>query len=109
MVAAKHGFSDIVQCLLLYEADALIRDKDRVIAVEMVKNSPETLKCLTEETMVSNSFFPVFVIHSLHLKPYLLFWQFVAAAKGKLEVLQKMIDLNIDPNITENDEVILVG
>jgi len=52
MCAAQHGHAEVIECLVLNEANALSEDKEGHIAVDMIKSSPRALKCLGGETLV---------------------------------------------------------
>ena len=98
MVAAQHGFSRIVECLLSCEPNVLIRDDSGAVAADYAKNYPEALKCLSEETMVG-------LENQKNKLQYYLLSQFSAAALGNVEVLRRMLDFKTDPNTREKDEV----
>ena len=53
MLAAEHGFAEIIQCLLSCEPNVLFSDDHGAIAADLAKDFPDALDCLSEETMVS--------------------------------------------------------
>ena len=55
MLAACQGHAGIIEILVQQEVDVLYEDKDGVLAVDMIKNSPRALKILSEETLVSKT------------------------------------------------------
>ena len=52
MLTACQGHTEIIEILVEQKMDALYVDKDGVLAVDMIKNSPRALQILSEETLV---------------------------------------------------------